>query len=57
MRIIVKNDHKSKKNDIINLIYPITNTNTLSLEVKKNENKIEIKRNILKLKKRNGCFK
>ena len=47
MRIIVKNDYKSK-NDLINLIYPISNT--LSLEVKKNENKIEIKRNILKLK-------
>ena len=48
MRIIVKNDHKSKKNDLINLIYPISNT--LSLEVKRSENKIEIKRNILKLK-------
>ena len=48
IRIIVKSDNKSKKNDIINLIYPISNT--LSLEVKKNENKFEIKRNILKLK-------
>ena len=48
IRIIVKNDNKSKKNDIINLIYPISNT--LSLEVKRSENKIEIKRNILKLK-------
>ena len=48
IRIIVKNDNKSKKNDIINLIYPISNT--LSLEVKKSENKFEIKRNILKLK-------
>ena len=48
IRIIVKNDNKSKKNDIINLIYPISNT--LSIEVKKSENKFEIKRNILKLK-------
>ena len=48
IRIIVKSDNKSKKNDIINLIYPISNT--LSLEVKKSENKFEIKRNILKLK-------
>ena len=48
IRIIVKNDYKSKKNDIINLIYPISNT--LSLEVKKSENKFEIKKNILKLK-------
>jgi hypothetical protein len=45
LTIIVKNELKSKKNILVNIFYPISNT--LSIEIRKNQEKFEIKENIL----------
>jgi murein DD-endopeptidase MepM/ murein hydrolase activator NlpD len=50
LTIIVKNELKSKKNILVNIFYPISNT--LSIEIRKNQEKFEIKENILQLYKK-----
>ena len=50
LTIIVKNELKSKKNILVNIFYPISNT--LSIEIRKNQEKFKIKENILQLYKK-----
>ena len=50
LNIIIKNELESKKNILINIFYPISNT--LSIEIRKNQEKFEIKENILQLYKK-----
>ena len=51
--VLKKLDNKSYS--VINILYPINNT--LSVEIRKNKNKIEIKENILKLNKKEVVIK
>ncbi len=51
--VLKKLDNKS--NSVINILYPINNT--LSVEIRKNKNEIEIKENILKLNKKEVVIK
>ena len=54
LKIVLKKlDNKS--NSVINILYPINNT--LSVQIRKNKNQIEIKENILKLNKKEVVIK
>jgi len=55
LKVVIKKDLDSKKNLLINVFYPVSNT--ISVEIRKNQKNFEIKENILKLYKKKFVVK
>ncbi len=53
--LVVIKENEDKKNNLVNILYPVTNT--LSVEVRKNENEFRITKNILELTKKEVVVK